>query len=265
MSTIAASSVPAQKAAVAARTGFFFWVSILLLAFLLAGFAPTLYLRPYFNVEPIPAYLYVHGAVLTAWYVWLVVQTSMVRAGRIATHRQLGVIGAVIGAAVVIAGPMASLGVPARVAAAGLDWYADMSVAIPDVGVEGVTVNEFIANVVWGNLASIVVFAGLLAAAILLRSNAQTHKRLIVIASMVNVLPAVARISRWPGLGGEDGLFIPAVLVGLLLSLLAYDIATRRRPHKATLIGIGVIVLAFVASQVIIGSEPGLAFIRSLG
>ena len=185
-----------------------------------------------------------HGAVLTAWYVWLVVQTSMVRAGRIATHRRLGVIGAVIGAAVVIAGPMASLGVPGRVTAAGLDWNLDVSVAIPYVGVEGVTLIAFVANVVWNNLVSIVLFAGLLTAAILLRSNAQAHKRLIVIASMLNVLPAAARISRWPGLGGEDSPFIPGVLIGLLLSVLVYDMVTRRRPHKATLSGIGAIAVS---------------------
>src|SRR5688572_9206741 len=168
----------------------------------------------------------------------------MVRAGRIATHRRLGVIGAVIGAAVVIAGPMASLGVPGRVTAAGLDWNLDVSVAMPYVGVEGVTLIAFVANVVWNNLVSIVLFAGLLTAAILLRSNAQAHKRLIVIASMLNVLPAAARISRWPGLGGEDSPFIPGVLIGLLLSVLVYDIVTRRRPQKATLSGTGAIAVS---------------------
>jgi hypothetical protein len=74
------------------------------------GFAPTLYLRPLFAVPPIPGYLYVHGSVLTAWFVWLVVQTTMVRTGRTALHRRFGVIGAVIAAAVVVAGPMATMG-----------------------------------------------------------------------------------------------------------------------------------------------------------
>ena len=265
MSTVAASSVPAEKAAVAARTSYFFWLSIVMLALLLVGFAPTLYLRPYFDVEPIPGYLYVHGAVLTAWYVWLVVQTSMVRTGRIATHQRLGVIGAGIAAAVVVVGPMASLGVPGRVTAAGLDWNADVSVAVPYVGVEGVTVLAFVANVVWVNLISIVVFAGLVGAAILLRSNRETHKRLILIASMLNILPAVARISRWPVLGGEDSGLIQGVLVGLLLSLLVHDIVTRRRPHQATLIGIGTVVLGFVVLQIVLGSDAGLAFVRNLG
>ena len=82
--------------ATAARSSFFFWLSVLLLSFLLLGFAPTLYLHALTAPEPIPAYLHVHGVVLTSWYVWLVVQTWMVRTGRTATHRRLGVIGAVI-------------------------------------------------------------------------------------------------------------------------------------------------------------------------
>ena len=52
--------------------------------------------REFFPVEPIPGYLYVHGAVLTSWFVWLVLQTSLVRGGNTALHRRMGVIGAII-------------------------------------------------------------------------------------------------------------------------------------------------------------------------
>jgi len=227
MSTATASSVPGVEAAVAVRSGFFFWLSILMLALVLFGFAQTLYLRPYFDVEPIPGYLYVHGAVLTAWYVWVVVQTSTVRAGRIATHRQLGVIGAVIGAAVVVAAPMASFGVPGRIKAAGLDWNTN-------IGAEGTRLIESVASTLWGNLFSIAVFAGLVAAAILLRSDRETHKRLMILASIGNLLPALVRIAGYPGLGGEDGPLIPVMGLGLPLSVIVHDIVTRRRPHKAT-------------------------------
>src|SRR5678815_1698581 len=114
---------PEQKTTEAApHTSFFFWSSALLLSFLLVGFAPTLYLRALFAVAPIPGYLYVHGAVLTAWFAWLVVQTTMVRTGRIALHRRLGVVGAVIAAAVIVASLMATMGFVARLRAAGIDW-----------------------------------------------------------------------------------------------------------------------------------------------
>jgi len=248
----------------ATRTGFFFWMSALLLAFLLVGFAPTLYLREFFPVAPIPGYLYVHGTVLTAWFVWLLLQTSLVRTGNTAMHRRMGVIGAIVGAAVVVAGPMASFGVVGRLREAGLDWDTDMS-ALPFLGVDGVPMVNFAAQVVWGNLFSIAVFAGMLIAAVLLRRNPQAHKRLMVLGSIAIVGPALARVSRWPIFGGEDSGFIPVVFFGLVIAVIAHDLVTTRRLHRATWIGAAVIVASSVAQQVIAGSELGRAFVRMLG
>ena len=246
------------------RSGFFFWVSVLLLAFLLIGFSPTLYLREFFPVEPIPGYLYAHGIILTGWFVWLVLQTSLVRNGSTATHRRMGVIGAVIGAAVVVAGPMAALGVVGRLRGAGLDWDTDMS-AIAEVGVQGVPMLNFAAQVVWGNLVSIAVFAGMLAAAVLLRRNPQAHKRLMLLGSITIMGPVLARISRWPIFGGEDSAFIPVMMVSLVVAVVVHDLVTMRKLHRATLIGVGVIVIGTVAQQFIAGSYFGQAFVRSLG
>lgn len=261
MATVITESALGTHAA--ERSSFFFWLSVLLLSFLLIGFAPTLYLRAFVSVEPIPAYLHVHGIVLTSWYVWLIVQTYMVRSGRTATHRRLGVIGAVIGLAVVFAGPMATLGAVGRIRAAGIDWDTDMS-ALPFLGVDGVPMINFASQVVWANFLSIAVFAGLLAAAILLRRTPQAHKRLIVLASIAIVGPALARISRWPVLGGEDGPFIPVVSFGLLLSLIVHDLVTTRRLHTATWMGCGSIALATIAQQLIAASEPGRDVVRML-
>jgi hypothetical protein len=86
-----------------------------------------------------------------------------------------------------------------------------------------------------------------------------------VLASIAIVGPALARISRWPVFGGEDGPFIPAMLVALLLAVIAYDLVTGRRLHKATWIGCGVIVLVTIAQQIIAGSEFGLNVVRMLG
>src|SRR5688572_12989748 len=82
--TATATQIGLERAA--ARSGFFFWMSVVLLAFLIVGFAPSLYLRVFFDTPPIPFYLHVHGAVVTSWFVWLVLQTSLVRTGRTATH-----------------------------------------------------------------------------------------------------------------------------------------------------------------------------------
>jgi hypothetical protein len=255
----------AAKATEAARrTSFFFWSSTLLLSFLVIGFAPTLYLRAFFDVPSIPGYLYLHGGVLTAWFVWFVVQTTMVRTGRTAVHRRFGVIGAIIAAAVVVAGPMATMGFVARLRAHGIDWDTDMS-AVPALGIEGVPMVQFAAGVFWGNFIGIAVFAGLVVAALLLRRNPQAHKRLMLLASIALVGPALARISRWPVFGGEDGFFVPVVFLSLLVVLIAHDVVSARRPHRATLIGCGAIVLALIAAEMIADSEFGLAVVRSIG
>jgi hypothetical protein len=257
-------SLEPKAAEAALRGSFFFWASALLLSFLVIGFAPTLYLRVFYDVPPIPGYLHVHGGVLTAWFVWLVVQTAMVRTGRTATHRRLGVVGAVIGAAVVVAGPMATFGAVGRLRAAGFDWDTDMR-AFPALGVEGVPMVRFAADVVWTNFISIAVFAAFVVAAILLRRNPQAHKRLMLLASIAIVGPALARISRWRAFGGEDGPFVPVVLLGLLAAVVAHDLVSARRLHRATLIGCGVIVLGTIAALMIAGSEFGMAVVRMMG
>jgi len=91
------------------RDRFFLSMSGLLLLILLIGFSRTLYLRLFFEVPPIPSYLHVHGATVTAWFVWLIVQASLVNVNRVDVHRRIGMLGAVIGVALIPAGLMATL------------------------------------------------------------------------------------------------------------------------------------------------------------
>jgi hypothetical protein len=93
MSAEPAVSAPALDQPVATRAArqgrFFLSMSAVMLCIVLVGFAPTFYLRAFFDVRPIPIYLYVHGAVLTGWFIWLLVQTSLVSARRVDLHRRL--------------------------------------------------------------------------------------------------------------------------------------------------------------------------------
>ena len=69
------------------KDSFFFWMSILLLGFVLVGFAPTFYLRP--AGDALPLHLVIHGVLLTAWFVWFVVELDASSAGNTRLHRQL--------------------------------------------------------------------------------------------------------------------------------------------------------------------------------
>jgi hypothetical protein len=188
----------------------------------------------------------------------------MIRAGRIATHRALGVAGLVLAVMVCFAGPMASIGAVSRIADLGVDFNSDMSVGAPQLGVEGVSVIRFVSGVFWADFTSIVIFAAFVAAAVLLRRDAETHKRLMVLASISIVGPALARISGIPVLGGEDGPFEMSVMLALVVAWIIHDVVVRRRPHIASVIGIGVFVLLDVIRAKIAASEFGLSVVQSL-
>lgn len=266
MSTLASTVSPADglpAARIRPRSGFFVGMSALLLAIVLVGFAPTLYLRAFFDVPPMRAHLYVHGVIVTAWFVWLFVQATLVKARRIADHRRLGVIGAGLGVATVAALLLATLNAPSGITGAGLDFDADVST----IGVEGLGTGPIIAAVsggVWGNLGSALAFFVLLAAAILLRACPDSHKRLMLLASIAIMAPALGRISRWPIFGGEQGPFVPTVLLGLLLALLGHDLLSTRRIQRATLLGGGLAVLCIGGGLMIGATEWGRAVVRAL-
>ena len=80
-------------------------------------------------------------------------------------------------------------------------------------------------------LFSMVVFATLVAAAIRLRRDPQTHKRLMLLATISILDAAIARLpfaflrtSTWTFMAMTDVLVIAAIL---------YDVASRRRVHPA--------------------------------
>lgn len=87
-------------------------------------------------------------------------------------------------------------------------------------------------------------FAVFLSAAIALRRNSDAHKRLLLLASIAFVQPAIARLFFLSGVGVNPltGALIVALL--FLLPLAAHDLVTRRTLHSTTLIGGGCLAAA---------------------
>jgi hypothetical protein len=122
-----------------ARSRFFLAMSIVMLAIVFVGFGPTLFLRAFVNVPELPPYLFVHGAVLTSWYAWSVVQTSCIAAKRQNLHRRLGLVGAALGAVAVVVSAMTTLRFGPRLVARGVDVEARL---------------HFLSEIVWLNINS---------------------------------------------------------------------------------------------------------------
>lgn len=241
------------------RRRFFLVSAVLMLLVVFLGFAPTFYLRgaiPERAAGPLPGYLHIHGAVMTAWYLLFLVQTMLVVSKRTSVHRRLGIIGAVLAIGVVGLGAYATLNMVSRLTALGMT---------PSQQLEQIHV-EFI---VIGNLFQLLAFGGLITAAILLRAHPQAHRRLMFWAFVLTLGQALTG-NRMLGefLQSQLPPWLPAFLLVPLLGLIGlatHDWSTTRRVHPATLVGAATFLVVLVATAVVATSPAGRAFVLRLG
>ena len=232
------------------RSNFFLYMSYALLAIVLVGFSPTFYLRALFDVPAIPPYVYAHGVAMTAWFIWLCVQTTAVFSGRVALHRTLGIIGMTLGVLVVISGAITALNLAPRL----LEKYGNIDSDI-----------SRIAGIVWGNLAGLVAFGGFLFLAFLYRRKSELHKRLMLLASIGITLQALGRIGKISIIPVPEELF---ALVGLLMMLIimgVFDKRTIGRVHRVTWAGgSALLAILILFGFVIANSQFGREFVLAL-
>lgn len=182
----------------------------------LAGFASTYYLRFFtggpratLTGGPFTTLVHVHGALFTAWVVLFIVQTALVASRRVAVHRRLGAAGAALAAAMVVAGTLLAIASAARGAAPpGVEPLAFLAIPLFDM----------------------VLFGGFVGAALWLRRDKETHKRLMLLAYVSIIVAAIARL---PGVlsTGPPAFFGLAFLFVVVAGV--YDFLSRRRVHKA--------------------------------
>ena len=187
---------------------------------LFLGFLPS-----YFNrsaeFPPLTPLYQLHGAVFTAWIVLLVAQTALVAGRRTDIHRTLGVAGALLATVVFVVGVAVSVETLRR-----------------NGGPPGGDPRKFFAI----PIGDIIVFAVLVGVAVLQRQQSDTHKRLMLLATISLLTAAVGRFLRQVGMGGAPNLFYGTD--ALVLALVIYDLFSRGRVHPATLWG-GAMVVGF--------------------
>jgi hypothetical protein len=226
-------------------------MSALLLAIVFAGFSKTFFLRPFFQVPPIAPHVYVHGLFMTAWFALLVVQTSLVAAHRIDLHRRLGVGGALLAVGVASLSVLTVLGLPARFKAYPVLNGAHVPATL-------------MIQIIWGDFADIALFCVLVATAVWLRHRPEAHKRLLLLASIAMIGPAIGRciafLTLWQPTSSVQVamralLMVVAVAAfALPLTLVVHDVHSERRLHPATLWGVAAYFGTSVGFQFVIAS-----------
>ena len=215
-------------------------IAILLLVFV--GFAPTYDLRHTIDsgrpLTPLTPLIMLHGAAFTAWVLLFIAQAGLISARQIKLHKWLGGTMMGLAAAMVLLGVLTAVGQVERGSGPPelppLVWLAVPLIDMP-------------------------VFAGLVAAGYLNRRDPQTHKRFMLLATLLMLQPAIGRLPVLVAtpIGPELNAL---VAWAFSLALIAWDLASRGRVHKASVIGILVLAGEQLLRIAIWRTEAWLSF-----
>jgi hypothetical protein len=203
---------------------FFSGIALLALIAVLAGFARTYFLAGGFWAKLPSVMVHVHGALFTLWIALLVAQVTLVATHRTHWHMRMGIAGMFLAPLMIITGFATLVGSIRR----GF---------VPPPVLRIITAQDILILCLFGVLISW---------AFLARRDAPTHKRLVLCATFLIIIPAVA---RWPIVGDIAQNPIPFYLCvnSFPALLVVYDLWTRRSLHRATICGVALLVILQLA------------------
>ncbi len=217
---------------------FFTGMAAAMLVTVFVGFGPTYYLLPWMQGVTVRGQaggagltplVHLHAVVFSAWILLFMTQTGLIAARRPQVHRWLGAASAGLAAAVIVIGLWTAIA-SGREHSTPPGWAND----------EAFLIVPFM---------SIALFTGFFAAGFAWRRRPDYHKRLMLLATVAMMVPALARITRMiqpsviPG-----GVWGALILVNLFfLALVAFDLVRLRRVHPATMIGVAINLVSWPA------------------
>jgi hypothetical protein len=217
---------------------FYISMSIAAVITVFAGFAPTYYLRPYFNTAPLMPLLHLHGLVFTSWLALFLIQTTLVAAHRTDIHRRLGILGGVIAALMIVIGPTTAV-IRASQGATPVPGISPLSFLVVPLG-------------------DMFVFALLVGAGFYYRRRPDVHKRLMLLATVSILAAAIARLPFAIMQAGPPAFF--GLTDVFVLACIVYDLITLKRVHRATALAALLIIASQPLRLMLAGTHAWLAF-----
>jgi hypothetical protein len=215
------------------------WIFVFMAAFILAtvlvGFVPAS-LGKIAAVEagqraPFPPVLHVHAVLMGSWVLLLLAQASLVAGRRRALHQKLGLAAVVLMPAMVVTGFVL---VPESFREV---WALDPALVPADAIAD---LKALLANIALMQIRVGILFPTLVIWALLVRKkDPATHKRLLILATLMPLTAAIDRISWLP----MARPFSPDLYMLLwAVPLFAYDVLRHGRVPRAYLIWLGLFV-----------------------
>jgi hypothetical protein len=180
--------------------------------------------------------VHLHAAVMVSWVALLAVQATLSMAGRMDLHRRLGI-------ASLLVGPL----VLAVLVAVTIVRQNDAA---------GSPAHPIVNNILFLQIRSILLFPTFFVWALLTRNtDPSTHKRMLLLATLMLLDAAIARMSWLPGNEfPRDYLAVHLYLLLLTVPALLHDLLRLGRIHRAWLWGLGLTIPWVIATEFVWGS-----------
>jgi hypothetical protein len=214
----------------------------LLVIVIVVGFAPRSMAILGGGMPNPPLVVHLHAFVLAAWTLLMAVQASLSLMNRRDLHRRVGLAALALAPAVLVV--LTAVTVVRQQDSAGTP-------AAPIVN-----------NILFLQIRSILLFPTFIIWALATRqSDGQTHKRMTLLATMMLIDAAIARMSWLPfNQFPVSYLAVHLYLLLLMLPALVYDFVTLGRVHRAWLWGLALILPWVVAAEFVWDSAWWLEF-----
>ena len=190
---------------------------------------------------PFPAILHVHAVVMGSFLVLLLAQTWLMATGRKGLHMQLGVLGAVLAAVLVIVGFILAPTMYYQVWGGATFGPREVRKALAPVV-------PLLENILLLQMAAGTMFALFITIALRARGrDAGLHKRMMFLAIASPLGAAISRMTWLPTTMPASPLSINLFVLVALAPMFVWDVVRNRRVHKAYLIWFPVFVAVTTA------------------
>mgnify|MGYP000851159423 CR=1 FL=1 len=218
------------------RTKFFLVLGVIGVLAVLIGFSTTFWIPVSRGTFEAPLIIYIHGAFTFSWIILFVIQSILIQTNNFRLHKRLGLLGIIIASAVIITIIPVGLYQIERELKQSLDYYP--------------------VSTIIGTITSAILFGLLVLAGILKRRDHSTHKRLMLLATLLLLWPAWFRFRHiFPAVPNPEIWFAVVLSDSFILISIIWDKITYGKFNTALLYA-GLFIIAEHATEVYLFDSP---------